>query len=154
MRPAPRPLLALSAAAGLVAVLLAHAASLPATKVVTPPVADSRRQHVASHRPPAHRHVTKARPNGTASGSLEQYGYGELSVRVTERDGRIVSVTVPTLRTAESYSQQLAQSAIPRLQSEVLSAQSAQISAVGGATYTSEAYISSLQSALDQLKKS
>ncbi len=72
-------------------------------------------------------------------------------MRVTESGGRIVQVTVPTLRTAESYSQQLASQALPVLDNEVLSAQSAQISAVSGATYTSQAYAASLQSALDQL---
>ena len=37
------------------------------------------------------------------------------------------------------------------LRSEVLSGQTARISAVSGATYTSEAYAKSLQAALDQL---
>jgi len=58
---------------------------------------------------------------------------------------------VANLQTAESYSQQLAQQAVPMLQSEVLSAQSAQISAISGATYTSQGYAASVQSALDQL---
>ena len=44
---------------------------------------------------------------------------------------------------------QLGQYAFPKLISETLTAQSAKIDAVSGATYTSAGYIRSLQSALD-----
>jgi len=87
----------------------------------------------------------------TALGTSEQYGYGVLSVKVTEQGGRVTDVSVSTLQTAEQYSQNLAQQVIPMLQNEVLSAQSARISAISGATYTSEAYAYSVQSALDAL---
>ena len=78
------------------------------------------------------------------------YGYGELATRVTISHGRITGVSVPVLKTAEQFSQQLAAQAIPVLRNEVLSAQSARIQAVSGATYTSEAYARSVQAALDQ----
>lgn len=87
----------------------------------------------------------------TATGSVEQYGYGELDVKVTVSGGKIRDVTVPKLLVADQYSQQLAQAAIPMLRSEVLKAQSANISSVSGATYTSEAYTLSLQAALKKL---
>jgi uncharacterized protein with FMN-binding domain len=90
---------------------------------------------------------------GTATGATEQYGFGQLAVRVTVRSGKIVNVAVPLIQTAESYSQQLAAQAIPMLRNEVLSAQSAQINGVSGATYTSQAYATSLQAALDKLHK-
>ena len=90
---------------------------------------------------------------GTATGATEQYGYGELAVRVTVRSGKIVDVAVPVIQTAESYSQQLAAQVIPMLRNEVLSGQSAQINGVSGATYTSQAYATSLQAALDKLRK-
>jgi uncharacterized protein with FMN-binding domain len=89
--------------------------------------------------------------SGTATGAVEQYGYGELSVTVTVSHGKITALNVGRLATAESYSQQLAQQVIPMLRNEVLSAQSAQISGVSGATYTAEAYAASVQSALDKL---
>ena len=89
---------------------------------------------------------------GTATGATEQYGYGQLAVRVTVRSGKIVSVAVPHIQTAESYSQQLAAQVIPMLRNEVLSAQSAQINGISGATYTSQAYATSLQAALDKLR--
>jgi len=87
----------------------------------------------------------------TALGSNEQYGYGTLAVRVTFRAGRITNVSIANLQTAEQYSQSLAQQVIPILRNEVLSAQSAHINGLSGATYTSEAYAQSVQSALDLL---
>jgi uncharacterized protein with FMN-binding domain len=86
-----------------------------------------------------------------ATGSVVPYGYGELSVAVTVRGNQITAVSVPLLRTAEPYSQQLAQQVLPMLRSEVLAAHSARINAVSGATYTSAAYAQSIQSALDKL---
>lgn len=86
----------------------------------------------------------------TAQGPVEQYGYGELSARVRISGGRITAIAVPVLRTAEQYSQQLATQVLPTLRSEVLSAQSARINAVSGATYTSQAYAVSVQAALDK----
>ncbi|MGA3154183.1 MAG: FMN-binding protein [Streptosporangiaceae bacterium] len=87
----------------------------------------------------------------SAVGATEQYGYGYLAVRVIVRGNRIVNVTVPVIQTAEQYSQQLAMQVIPTLRSEVLAGQTAGISAVSGATYTSQAYATSLQAALDKL---
>ncbi len=87
----------------------------------------------------------------SAIGPVTPYGYGELNVRVTVSGSRITNVTVPLLRTAEQYSQQLAGQVIPMLKSEVLAAGSAQINGVSGATYTSQAYATSLQAALDKL---
>jgi uncharacterized protein with FMN-binding domain len=85
------------------------------------------------------------------TGTVVQYGYGELSVRVTVRGSQITDVSVPLLRTAEPYSQQLAQQVIPMLRAEVLAVHNARIHGVSGATYTSEAYAQSIQSALDKL---
>src|SRR5450755_26619 len=92
-------------------------------------------------------------PAGVRSvvGATEQYGYGQLAVKVSVRGGRITDVTVPVIQVAEQYSQQLAGQAFPVLRSEVLSAQTARINGVSGATYTSEAYAASLQAALDKL---
>jgi hypothetical protein len=90
-------------------------------------------------------------PTRRASGALVGYGYGELSVAVTVHGTQITGVSVPVLRTAEPYSQQLAAQVLPMLKSEVLAAHSAHINAVSGATYTSQAYADSIQSALDKL---
>jgi uncharacterized protein with FMN-binding domain len=95
--------------------------------------------------------TTAVPATGTAIGTSEQYGFGVLAVKVTEQSGHITEVSVASLQTAEQYSQNLAQQVIPVLRSEVLSAQSARINAISGATYTSEAYAASVQSALDAL---
>lgn len=92
-----------------------------------------------------------AGPARTATGAVEPYGYGQLSVTVTVRGNQIVAVSVPVLHTMDPFSQQLAQQAIPTLRAEVLAVHSAQIHGVSGATYTSEAYAQSIQSALDKL---
>ena len=89
--------------------------------------------------------------SGTATGQSVNYGYGVLAVRVTISGGHITAVTVPVLQTADSYSQQIATQVFPMLKSEVLSAQSAKISTISGASYTSEAYAMSLQNALKKL---
>ncbi len=87
----------------------------------------------------------------SATGTREQYGYGILAVKASVKGRRILDVSVATLQTAESYSQQIAQQVIPMLRSEVLSAQSARVNIITGATYTCEAYLYSLQSALNHL---
>jgi uncharacterized protein with FMN-binding domain len=74
-----------------------------------------------------------------------------LAAKVTVWGNRITDVSVATIQTAEQYSQQLAQQVIPLLRNEVLSAQSARINGISGATYTSEAYAYSVQAALDTL---
>lgn len=96
-------------------------------------------------------HAQASGPARHVTGVVEQYGYGELAVTVTVHGSQITGVSVPVLRTAEPYSQQLAAQVLPMLRSEVLTAHSAQINAVSGATYTSQAYAASIQSALDKL---
>ena len=87
----------------------------------------------------------------SVTGAVEQFGYGELAVRVTVTGNRITNVTVPALQTAEPFSRQLSDQAIPLLKSQVLAVGGASINGVSGATFTSEAYATSLQAALDKL---
>lgn len=142
--------------AGLVAVLSYHTQAMPAAALSgsasttggTSPGAGP------SASPSATAPATGAKAgsaSGTATGPTEQFGYGELAVDVTVQGGRITKVTVPSLQTAEPTSQQISEQAISMLTPEILSAQSLNINAVSGATYTSEAYAQSLQAALDKL---
>lgn len=85
------------------------------------------------------------------TGPLVPYGYGELAVKVSLSGGKLTSVTVVGLRTDSQYSQALAQQVIPMLRSEVLQTQSANISGISGASYTSQAFAISLQHALKHL---
>jgi uncharacterized protein with FMN-binding domain len=87
----------------------------------------------------------------SAAGAAEQFGYGKLAVKVTVSGSRVVNVTVPVLQTLDPTSQQISEQAIPMLKSEVLAADGAQINGVSGATFTSQAYVNSVQAALDKL---
>jgi uncharacterized protein with FMN-binding domain len=87
----------------------------------------------------------------SAVGPSEQFGYGAISVKVTVNGTRVVAVSVAGLQTAESYSQSLANQVDPLLTSEAISAQSANIQSISGASYTSEGFAQSLQAALGDL---
>ena len=62
--------------------------------------------------------------------------------------GKIVDVQALQLPSDRRLSQQISEQAGPLLRSQVLRAQSADISGVSGASYTSQGYYDSLQSAL------
>lgn len=97
--------------------------------------------------------TTSSTSSGTrsATGSMVGYPYGQLEVKVTEHGGRITAVAVVDHSTTDPQSQSIDQYAIPQLRQEVLSAQSAHVDGVSGASYTSQAYAQSVQSALDKL---
>jgi uncharacterized protein with FMN-binding domain len=71
-------------------------------------------------------------------------------VKVTVKDGRITAVDVVAYNDGDPRSASISQQAIPLLRQEVLSTQTAAVDAISGATYTSNAYEASLQSALDK----
>jgi uncharacterized protein with FMN-binding domain len=86
----------------------------------------------------------------TVTGAVESTQYGPMQVEVTLAGKRITGVKVLQETNNGSYSQQVDAMSIPKLKSETLAAQSAQIDAVSGASYTSQGYKESLQSALDK----
>jgi uncharacterized protein with FMN-binding domain len=73
-----------------------------------------------------------------------------VQVRVTVSGGRLVDVQAVQLPTDRARSQAISSDAGPLLRNEALRAQSARINTVSGATYTSDGYAQSLQSALDR----
>jgi uncharacterized protein with FMN-binding domain len=79
-----------------------------------------------------------------------QTPFGAVQVQVTLQNGRITDVQALQTPGDQRRSQQISQYAVPQLRSEVLQAQGAQVDTISGATYTSEGYAQSLQSALDQ----
>ena len=87
--------------------------------------------------------------SGTFTGSAVQNPFGEVQVQITMTGGKITDVTALQLPT-HGRSGFISQDAAPILQGEALSTQSANIDTVSGATYTSDAYAQSLQSAIDQ----
>lgn len=99
---------------------------------------------------------TTTEPTGTdsartATGSDIQYRYGDIQLEVTASGSKITDISIVKDGSDDGHSFQINSQAVPILQSESLSAQSAQIDGVSGATYTSAAYVQSLQSALDKL---
>ena len=94
---------------------------------------------------------TRSSYSGTLTGTAVQIPFGTVQVQVTLQNGRITDVKALQLPSDQRRSQQIGQYAAPQLRSEVLSAQSAQVNTISGATYTSIGYLQSLQSALDQV---
>jgi uncharacterized protein with FMN-binding domain len=85
----------------------------------------------------------------TVNGGVAQTVYGPMQVQITVTNGKIASVNVLQEPDGSSHDLRINDYAVPILNQETVSAQSAQIDSVSGATYTSEGYISSLQSAID-----
>lgn len=77
--------------------------------------------------------------------------FGDVQVRLTTSGRRITQVSALRLPSGDGRSQEISSFAGPELAHQALAAQNANIDGVSGATYTSESYRSSLQSALDQL---
>jgi uncharacterized protein with FMN-binding domain len=75
--------------------------------------------------------------------------YGPVQVQVTVRGSRIVSSHAINYPQGGGRDQEINSVAIPQLDQETLQTQSARIDTVSGATYTSDGYRQSLQSALD-----
>lgn len=92
-------------------------------------------------------------PSGTksATGADEAFRYGQLAVTVTVSGGKITHVGIATISEPDSRSESIDSYAVPQLEQQVVEADSAQIDGVSGATYTSDAFVESLTSALDKL---
>jgi len=90
-----------------------------------------------------------AKASGTYDGGVVQTRFGTVQVQITVKSGQITDVTALKLTDAEGRSVQISNYAAPILRDEVLQAQSANVQTVGGATVTSDAYLTSLQAALD-----
>jgi uncharacterized protein with FMN-binding domain len=92
---------------------------------------------------------TKSTGTKTVTGDTVQTRWGPVQVRVTVKNGKITDVTAVAYPSDNPKDQEINSYAIPQLRREALAAQSAQIDSVSGATYTSDGYKQSLQSALD-----
>jgi uncharacterized protein with FMN-binding domain len=73
-----------------------------------------------------------------------------VQVKITVSSKKITNVGFTQLTAFDGRSQRINSDAAPILLQETLSAQSAHIDSVSGASYTSEGYVQSLQSALDK----
>lgn len=151
--------------------------SVPVTMAKTPPVKTPHKKLKASHKvkpvnkptshkvrpvnkPTAHkvRPVSKPAPtrvrpvsNPTATGEAVQSQYSTIQLRVTRKGGKIVKIDVVRDDTGDGRSASINAHAEPILMQQALAAQSSHIDGVSGASYTSDSYRQSLQSALDKL---
>lgn len=89
----------------------------------------------------------------SVTGDTVQTRWGPVRVRVTIESGRLTDVTAVSYPQDNPRDQEINGYALPQLRREALAAQSAQIDTVSGATYTSEGYRQSLQSALDSASR-
>ena len=90
-----------------------------------------------------------AQAAGTYAGSVVRTRFGTVQVQITVKAGAITDVTVLQLTDDDRKSVQISNRAAPLLRAAVIKAQSAQVQTISGATVTSDAYLNSLQAALD-----
>ncbi|WP_048459975.1 FMN-binding protein [Streptomyces sp. HNS054] len=120
------------------------------------PASDPGAAEAAGGAPPAAESVQGgARPvgDGTVTGDAAQTQYGAVQVRLTVSGGKITKAEAVQAPKG-GQSDQITSNAVPKLNQAAVQAQSADVDAVSGATYTSAGYKESLQSALDKARAS
>lgn len=87
--------------------------------------------------------------DGSYTGSTASTPFGDVQVAITVSGGKITDVNFLNMPNSDGHSRMVSSYASPELKSQTISAQSANIDGVSGATYTSQGYMQSLQSAID-----
>jgi uncharacterized protein with FMN-binding domain len=85
----------------------------------------------------------------TVTGQTVDTRFGPVQVQVTVTGGKITAVKVLQQPTGNGKSDSINNNAMPKLVQQTLAAQSADVDTVSGATFSSDGYRKSLQSALD-----
>ncbi|QFQ29972.1 FMN-binding protein [Janibacter melonis] len=86
----------------------------------------------------------------TYTGDVMSTQWGPVQVQITVSGGRVTSADAVQVPTGNPRDEQINGYAVPVYESETVTAQSADIDAVSGATVTWQGYTGSLQSALDE----
>ena len=86
----------------------------------------------------------------TYAGDAVMTRFGNVQVQITVQSGKITAAEVLQVPWNDRHDQMINSAAVPVYNQEAVSAQSAQIDVVSGATYTWDGYTQSLQSAIDQ----
>ncbi|MGB3762638.1 MAG: FMN-binding protein [Ornithinimicrobium sp.] len=76
--------------------------------------------------------------------------YGPVQVQITATDTTVTDVTVLQVPSSNGQDRAINGRAVPELNAQVVDGNAKDVHAVSGASYTSSAYLDSLQSALDQ----
>lgn len=90
--------------------------------------------------------------DGSHKGTVKKTPYGDVQIEIMVSDGKISNVSILSMPQDDKRSALISDHASPLLKAQTISAQSAAIDGVSGATYTSDAYIGSLQAAIDAAK--
>jgi uncharacterized protein with FMN-binding domain len=157
------PIVIAGTLAGLVAVLEFHTAPVtlaggsslppaasPGAGATTQPASGGTK----SAGPAGHGSAGGQTASRSATGQEVNYSYGVLSVKATVSGSKITKIAIAYLDDGGNpRSQFIDQQSIPILEQEALRAQSANIQGVSGASYTSQGFAQSLQSALHSLGK-
>ena len=97
--------------------------------------------------------TTTAPPTGkNFDGKLVRTKYGPVQVRITVAGGKITDIVLVAVPGANARTDQINEAALPTLRAHALSAQSADVDTVSGATATSDGYRKSLQAAIDKAR--
>ena len=88
--------------------------------------------------------------DGNYQGPLTDAYYGDVQVQAIVQNGQIASVRALKYPADRNTSRYINSQALPILEEEVIQAQSGQVDIVSGATLTSEAFIQSLNGALQK----
>lgn len=123
-----------------------HTGSTPSSTTATTPAAPS--PSSAASAPAAS--APRAAASGTFSGDTVQTPFGNMQVALVVSSGKVTDVKVLQRTDQGQRSVQISDYADPMLRTEVLQAQSANVQMISGATYTSDGYLQSVQSALDK----
>ena len=91
-------------------------------------------------------------PDGTYTGPVVDAYYGLIQIAAIIQGGQLVGIKVLKYPSDRRTSVFINEQALPLLQDEVISAQSANVDIISGATLTSEAFIRSLGAALTKAK--
>ena len=90
--------------------------------------------------------------DGTYTGQANDNQYGTVQVAAVISGGKITGVNFLQMPSDRAHSAELSSYSQPQLLQETITAQNAQVNGVSGATLTSDSYMQSLQSALNQAK--
>lgn len=88
--------------------------------------------------------------DGSYTGSVADAYYGNVQVQAIIQGGKITDVQFLQYPNSHGTSVAINQQAMPMLRQEAIQAQSANVQIISGATFTSQAFIQSLQNALNQ----
>lgn len=90
--------------------------------------------------------------DGTYTGNATDAYYGNIQVQATIQNGKITDVQFLQSPSDRGESIQINAQAMPLLKQEAMQVQNANVDVVSGATDSSQAFVQSLQSALDKAK--